>query len=342
MKKKISLFLAAILATATLASCTNVNTNSQNLGFKTYGYKTGIAISSSASSSKDATTEDGVAQVDTMIAGVIVDKKGKIVDCVIDSVQTVTNFGADGKIKSDLNAEIKSKNELGEEYGMIKASKIKKEWNEQADAFAKYCIGKTAEEVAGIAVTEEGKAADEDLTASVTVHIGGFQSIVVQAVNKAVEMGAKKDDKLGLGIISNMGDSKDATAEENGLVQANTTASVTTINKDGEITSTYIDSIQSDIKFDTTGKIQSDINAPIESKSKLGEKYGMKKASSIKKEWNQQVAAYAQYCIGKTVEEVNNTAVKEGVPSDEDLAASVTIHISEFNNVITKAVDNAK
>ena len=46
--------------------------------------------------------------------------------------------------------------------------------------------------------------------------------------------------------------------------------------------------------------------------------------------------------VGKTADEVNATAVSEGVPSDADLAASVTIHIADFNTVITKAVNNAK
>ena len=68
----------------------------------------------------------------------------------------------------------------------------------------------------------------------------------------------------------------------------------------------------------------------------------MKKASSIGKEWFEQAAAYAAYAVGKTADEVNGTAVTEGAPSDADLAASVTVHITDFNTVITKAVGNAK
>jgi hypothetical protein len=36
---------------------------------------------------------------------------------------------------------------LGDGYGMRSASKIGKEWNEQANAFAAYVIGKTVDEV---------------------------------------------------------------------------------------------------------------------------------------------------------------------------------------------------
>ena len=96
------------------------------------------------------------------------------------------------------------------------------------------------------------------------------------------------------------------------------------------------------MNFDTTGKITSDLTAEVASKNELGDAYGMKTASSIGKEWNEQAAAYAAYAVGKTADEVNGTAVTEGVPSDTDLAASVTVHIADFNTVITKAVDNAK
>ena len=64
---------------------------------------------------------------------------------------------------------------------MKSASGIGKEWNEQADAFSKYVVGKTAEEVGAIAVNEEGNATDADVTASVTVGIAEFQTVVAKA-----------------------------------------------------------------------------------------------------------------------------------------------------------------
>ena len=64
---------------------------------------------------------------------------------------------------------------------MKKASKIGKEWYEQANAFAEYVVGKTAEEVKGIALDETGHAAEEDLKASVTVTITDFQSMIEKA-----------------------------------------------------------------------------------------------------------------------------------------------------------------
>ena len=56
----------------------------------------------------------------------------------------------------------------------------KYEWNEQAAAFAQYATGKTAADIAGIAVSE-GKATDTDLASTVTIAIGGFQAIIEKA-----------------------------------------------------------------------------------------------------------------------------------------------------------------
>ncbi len=68
---------------------------------------------------------------------------------------------------------------------MRKASSIDKEWNEQADFFAKYIVGKNLDEVKGIAVNEEGVPTEEDMTSSVTIHVGDFMTILEKAYNTA-------------------------------------------------------------------------------------------------------------------------------------------------------------
>ncbi len=78
-----------------------------------------------------------------------------------------------------------TKNELGDDYGMKKASKIGKEWYEQAKAFADFVVGKTAEEVKAIAVDAEGTTTDADLVSSVTIGIDAFQDIVAKAAESA-------------------------------------------------------------------------------------------------------------------------------------------------------------
>ena len=77
------------------------------------------------------------------------DDNGVITACVIDYIQAKVKFDETGKLVTDKASEFQSKNELGDAYGMRKASSITAEWNEQAAAFAAYCVGKTVEELLG-------------------------------------------------------------------------------------------------------------------------------------------------------------------------------------------------
>ncbi len=127
-----------------------------------------------------AKSQQGTAQLDVDVAAMTVNGE-TITGCVIDSVQAKVNFDETGKITSDVTAPVKTKNELGKDYGMVAWGSAKAEWNEQAAAFASYVTGKTVEEVKGIAVDEGTKPADADLSASVTIAIGGFQALIEKA-----------------------------------------------------------------------------------------------------------------------------------------------------------------
>jgi len=305
--------------------------------------KTGLAVITSLSKSAAATADtEGLAQVDSLIAAVLVGSDGKILDCKIDAAQTKIKFSADGKVTTDLASVVKSKQELGSEYGMKKNSKIGKEWNEQADAFAAYVIGKTTDEVSGIALNEKGNASDADLSASVSINIADYIKVVATAVANAKELGASSEDQLGLGVTTTIDKSKDVAADAEGLAQAYTNITVTTVDKDGKITSCYIDAVQGNVNFDSKGVITTDLTKAVQTKQELGMAYDMKKASKIGKEWFEQADAFASYVSGKTVEEVKGITLNEqGTAADADLAASVSVHIGPFIANIDKAVANA-
>ena len=135
------------------------------------------------SSSTNATAEaEGCVQLDADIA-VVTQKDGVITSCIIDSLQAKIAFDTTGTITSDLTAPIPTKNELGADYGMVAWGGAIAEWNEQAAFFAAYVTGKTADEVAGIAIDEATKPADgSDLSSSVTISIGGFQALIAKAL----------------------------------------------------------------------------------------------------------------------------------------------------------------
>ncbi len=335
MKKIIALILTLAISIVILAGC--------GAGSAAGGaVKTGLGVVSSIAKSTDVTAEkEGLAQIDSTIAAVTVDKDGKIVKCEIDAAQTKINFSAEGKITTALDTAYETKQELGDDYGMRKASGIMKEWNEQADAFAAYVVGKTLAQVKGIAVAE-GVPTASDLTSSVTVHISDFTAAIEKAVNNAQDLGAKAGDKLGLGVVTTINKSTDATAEKEGLAQAYSMYTASTFAADGKITSSVIDGSQSNVNFSTEGKVTSDLAAELKTKNELGDAYGMRKASGIKKEWNEQAAAFAKYVVGKTAAQVSGIAVKEGVPTDSELTSSVTVHVTDFMTIIEKASTNAR
>ncbi len=304
--------------------------------------KTGIAVTSSIAKSKDVAADaDGLAQVDSVVVAVTVDANGKIVKCAIDTAQTIINFSADGKIKTPLDTVYKSKQQLGDGYGMRSASKIGKEWNEQANAFAAYVIGKTVDDVKGIALNEGGAPSSADISSSVTVRVGDYIKTIEKAVANAKDIGSKSGDTLGLGVKTTIAKSKDA-GEKDGVAQAYSVYAATTFGADGKISGSIIESSQSNVSFSTEGKLTADKAKPLQTKTELGDGYGMKASSKIGKEWDEQAAALAAYVTGKTVDEVKGIALTEGKPSDADLASSVSISIGDYIDVIDMSAANAK
>jgi hypothetical protein len=265
------------------------------------------------------------------VVGVLVDEDGVIVDCVIDAVQPKAEFSSAGKIVTPLDTTFDSKNVLGDAYGMKKASGIGKEWNEQAAFLADYVVGKTIEEVKGIALDAEGTATDEELLAGVTMHIGPYIAVIEKAVANATDLGAKEGDTLGLGITTNIGQSKDFSADGDGVAVLYSTYALASKDADGVITSAIIDGSQAKVTFDAAGKLIVDVAAEFITKNELGDDYGMKMASGIGKEWYEQAAAFAAFATGKTIDDVKGVSMDaEGVVTDEELAASVTVHVGDF------------
>ena len=348
--KKIALFLAIALIAGLFAGCTgttviiNECTCPGNLAHDPQGteatepftegqLKTGLAIIATPKGEDAAKVE-----YDVTIVAVLVDENGVIRDCIIDSLGTTVAFGADGVITTDLEAPVLTKNELGYDYNMITYGGAKYEWFEQAQALADYATGKTLEELKNGAIDETGKApAGSDLAATATIYLGGYVSAIEEAVNNARFLGAQAGDELKLAVISTLASSESATEEAAGLAQLDCDVAVVTV-KDGVITSCYIDSLQAKVNFDAAGTITTDLTAPLQTKNQLGAGYNMVAWGGAKAEWSEQAASFASYVTGKTAEEVAGIAVTEGKPADADLAASVTIKVNGFQDLIAKAL----
>ena len=202
--KKISLFLAITLCVSLLAGCAGTpvvyysdctcptGSNEEAAPVETQAtvpaaegaLKTGLYISTGIGDSKSASGEEaGEGKYDVTMVAVLVDDEGIIRDCIIDGISASVSFDANGTITSDLTAAPQTKTELGENYGMVAWGGAIAEWNAQAASFAAYITGKTADEVAGIAVDESTKPTDADLLTTVTIKIGEFQALVAKACN---------------------------------------------------------------------------------------------------------------------------------------------------------------
>ncbi len=334
MKKSILIWIVIMFLSALSAA---------GLCQDTENAKTVLAVDTSIAKSADAGEKDGLAQVDSIIVAVIVDENGRIANCAIDSAQTQINFSKDGQILTPLEKIFAGKQELGENYGMAVASSIGKEWNEQATALSNYVIGKTIEEIKGIALTEEGVPAESELASSVTIHISDFIASIEKAVMKAENPGAAINDRLGIGLMTTIDMSKDATAEADGTAQAYSNIAAVTFNGEGVITSCIIDAAQADVNFNREGRITSDLSITPETKNEKGDAYGMKAASAIGKEWYEQADAFAKYTIGKTIDEVKGISLDaEGIPAESELVSSVTIHVGPFIEIVEKAYNSAR
>ena len=156
--------------------------NAEHLGAQA-GDELKLAISSSVDGSKNADAENaGLCELYTTAVAQTM-KDGVITSAQIDAVQGKVNFDVTGTITTDLTAPFATKNMLGEQYGMKAWGGAIAEWNEQAASFAAYITGKTADDVAGIAVDESTKPTDADLLTSVTIKIGDFQALIAKAQN---------------------------------------------------------------------------------------------------------------------------------------------------------------
>ena len=362
MKKAIALVMAACLAFSLVACGGASSSTATSTSTASSTAASSEAASSEAASSEAAATEAGVktgmaivsnttvadadadaagnAQVDSTAAAVLVGEDGKIISCKLDVAQNKVPVNADGSF--DTTATFKSKQELKEEYNMKGASPIGKEWYEQANAFAEYVVGMTAEEVRAIETNPDAHngPVDADIAASCTMSVTDFIEAIAQATENAQVLGASADDTLALGLSTNMDSSKlPADNEGEGLVQTDTTYAAVTTDADGKITSSIWDCTQA--KFDVTEAGEVTSKGDIVSKQDLKEEYNMKGASGIGKEWYEQANAYAAWLVGKTaadVAAVETDAEGHNGPTDADIAASCTMNVLDFNAAVEKAL----
>ena len=315
--------------------------NAAHLGAQSGDQLVLTAISSSNGSTAASAEAEGSASVTSNI--IAMTKDGDVItSCIIDAVQSKAGFGTDGQLVGEVGGDLLSKAQLGEDYGLKAYSGVGKEWDEQTKAFCEYVTGKTVEEAAGIALTETTAPADADLAASVSIAVGDFVSLVKKAGEAAGHVVTSEATAVKTGFAVSATLSAESAGEKDGSTTTDISLVAVTVTEDGVIESCAIDAIQGKVAFGTDGKVTSEAGAVL-SKKELGDDYGMRVASPIGKEWDEQVEAIEAYAVGKTVEELKTKAIDEnGVVADADLASGATIYMGSFIWAIEAAVNNAE
>ena len=150
---------------------------------------------------------------------------------------------------------------------------------------------------------------------------------------------------FGLGTTTSIGKSTDINAEGAARAQVDTTIAAASFDKDGRIVEVQIDVAQVRVAYEDM-KVVSDKAATILTKKELEDAYGMKPRSDIGKEWYEQMAAFEEWMIGKTVAEIKALDVKvvddahQHVPDVPELTSSVTITVESYIEAVANAWGN--
>lgn len=144
-------------------------------------------------------------------------------------------------------------------------------------------------------------------------------------------------DTMGLGVVTSV-KTASATAEGDGSVQVTNTLCAVVLDDEGKIVSAYFDVVDSPkVAVTADGAVADVAGEEVLTKVEKGDAYGMIVASSIGKEFYQQMDALAAWCVGKTVEEAVAT-----FDTDADAKAGCTLYAGDFLAALTKAAANAK
>lgn len=106
-------------------------------------------------------------------------------------------------------------------------------------------------------------------------------------------------------------------------------------NTKGEVTTVNLKMDGDNIK-----EVEIDETTGDTTKKKLGPEYHMKQASTIGKEWNEQVQYLEQYIQKNGIDKIQLN--DEGKATNEDVLTGCTIAIDGFLDAIQGAMDNAK
>lgn len=287
-KRFVIVGLLLIFTLGIMSGCGKDNKDSVNgtSGNTSSGYKDGIYFAQQ----QDFDESSGWKYMVTLEV-----KDGKIADADWNGA----HFGA-GKDKKSIARD--------GEYGMIKNSKIGKEWHEQAETVEAYLI--QTQDPAKITYIND--AGNTDAITGATIHVKEFFDLAKEALDNG---------------LTGKGKFKDGyyTAEEEAFSESGWKEKVNITVVNGYVVSVYW---TADNKEGGEDKYVQSVNG----------KYGMKDKGNAKAEWHEQADLVTAYLLKN--QDVSGIKVNDSGKTDSISGASIAV--SKFVELANKALDKAK
>ena len=266
-------------------------------------------------------------------AAVVLDADGKLADVMLDELELSVSGGSTGSVT--IPEDVRSKRTKGEDYPLAAASSLGKGWAEQADWFADYLTGRTPDEVKKLKTDENGKPQDADLVSGCTIAVDRYRDAVVRACEQAKALGAAQGDRATLSLIAaDLPQDLAATDDQDAHVRADITLAALTVDSNGRVTSAIGDMTEPELTVSADGTVSAP-REPVYTKNELGDRYGMRSASALGKEWYEHSAGWCGYLKGKNAVEIGKLSA-DG--TDADLKALCTISVTDLQKAVLKAM----
>ena len=308
MKQASRWFLCCTLAAAlTLTGCGGGNSGSSSgsvSGSTSVGssaaqsaaWRTGLGVLT------ETTGTDRSGNIHTVAAAVLLDADGKLAGVTLDELELSVSADSTGKVTTP--TDTRTKRQKGKDYPLAEVSGLKKGWAEQADAFGSWLEGKTPDEVKKLKTDADGKPTDADLLSGCTIAVDRYRDAVVRACENAQVLGAARGDTVKLGVeVAEMPQGLTGTDDKDAQVQAKITLAVVTMDENARVTSAIGDMTEPELTVSADGTVSAP-REPVYTKNELGDRYGMRSASALGKEWYEHSAGWCGYLKGKNAVEI--------------------------------------
>ena len=260
-------------------------------------WRTGLGVVTEAAGS------DRAGKITTAAAAVVLDADGKLADVMLDELELSVSGGSTGSVT--IPEDVRSKRTKGEDY-------VKK-----------------------LKTDENGKPQDADLASGCTIAVDRYRDAVVRACEQAKALGAAQGDRATLSLIAaDLPQDLAATDDQDAHVQADITLAALTVDSNGRVTSAIGDMTQPQLTVSADGTV-SGPEEPVYTKNEQGDKYGLREASALHKEWYEHAEGYCSTLKGKTMAEI---AAQPTDGSDADLKALCTISVTDLQKAVLAAL----